>query len=94
MEENLTYDFDVSDVSKIFNYNDKYLGKLFKQKTGIAIKEYVNLRRIEIAEELLKNTFLTVTDISIKIGFNNVTYFNRIFKKLRGVTPTQFRNFQ
>lgn len=91
IEENLMYDFKVSDFSKVFNYNEKYLGKLFKAKTGNSIKEYINLRRIEIAEKMLKKTSFSITDISLKVGFNNVTYFNRIFKKLKGKTPSEYR---
>lgn len=91
IEENLIYDFAVCDISKIFNYNEKYLGKLFKLKTGMSIKEYINFRRIQIACGLLKNTYLSITDISIRSGFNNVTYFNRIFKKEKGVTPSVYR---
>jgi len=92
IEENLTYDFAVKDISEIFNYNEKYLGKLFKAKTGYSMSEYVNLRRIEISSELLINTELSITEIATKTGFNNVSYFNRVFKKLKGVTPTEYRN--
>ena len=91
IEENLGYDFNVVDIAKRLNYNEKYLGKLFKQNTGNTIKEYVNLRRVEVACELLKNTYIAITDISSKAGFNNVTYFNRVFKSIKGVSPTDFR---
>jgi len=90
--ENLLYDFSLADLAAVFNYNEKYLGKLFKAKTGYSMSEYVNLRRIEISSELLINTELSITEIATKTGFNNVSYFNRVFKKLKGVTPTEYRN--
>lgn len=91
IEENLNYDFKVTDFSKIFNYNEKYIGKLFKSKTGISIKEYINQRRIEIAEKLLLETTLSITNISLKVGFNNVSYFNRVFKSVKNMTPGEYR---
>ena len=90
-DENLVYNIELSQVAKLFHYNEKYLGRLFKKETGQTFKEYINNKRIQTAKQLLKNTNLTVTEIAIQTGYNNVTYFNRIFKKAKGVTPTAYR---
>lgn len=89
--ENLMYDFSMSDLSAVFNYNEKYLGRLFKSKVGYTVKEYCNTYKIEKAKSLLKTGNLSITDISTQSGFNNVSYFNRIFKKNTGVSPRQYR---
>ena len=91
IEANLEYDIDISLLAKIFHYNEKYLGRLFKKKTGLTFSEWVNLRRIERGRELLTKTGDTVITISMKVGFSNVTYFNRVFKKHYGVTPSEYR---
>jgi len=91
IEENLTYEFEVKDISNIFNYNEKYLGKLFKAKTGVSIKEYANLRRVDMAADMLERSYLHITEISSRVGFNNVSYFNRVFKRIKGMSPTKYR---
>ncbi len=82
---------DISLLAKAFNYNAKYLGRLFKQKTGMSINEYANKKRIEYSKELLSDSADTIINISIKAGYKNVTYFNREFKKYCGVTPSEYR---
>ncbi len=91
IEENLEYKIDLSLLAGIFHYNEKYLGRLFKQKTGKSICEYIALRRIDRAKTLLRQSKDSVISISEKTGFNNVTYFNRLFKKHFNVTPIQYR---
>lgn len=91
IEENLEYEIDLTLLAKIFHYNEKYLGRLFKQKTGISVCAYVLQRRLDRAKKLLRDTNDTVLAISEKTGFRNVTYFNRMFKLQEGITPTHFR---
>ena len=89
---NLEYDMSICDISNMFHYNNVYIGRLFKKETGFTIKEYINHERINYAKELLIKTDDSVIEISLKSGFNNVTYFNRIFKKYIGCTPSEFRS--
>lgn len=91
ISENIEFDVDFSDIASIFHYNEKYLGRLFKFKTGVTFKEYMNSLRISKAKVLLKESKMSIIDISAKSGFNNVTYFNRLFKRAVGVTPGQYR---
>lgn len=91
IEENINFNFKLSEISQVFNYNEKYLGKLFKKKTGQTVKDYLNQRRMALAKKLLKETELSVTEIAVKIGFNSVTYFNRVFKCDTKQTPSEFR---
>lgn len=91
IEENLNLDFPVSRIAQIFGYNEKYLGRLFKNKTGFSVTEYTNRRRIEKIIPLIKNTDIPITEISVRAGFNNVTYFNKVFKKITGEAPTEIR---
>ncbi len=91
IEEGLCGDISVRHIASVFSYNESYIGRLFKQHTGMAIREYVNTRRLERARERLWAGNESVTDVAAGCGFNNVTYFNRLFKARYGVTPTAYR---
>lgn len=92
INSNLEFDFDIAKASEFFHYNKQYLGRLFKSKTNLSIREYINKKRIENATHLLLTTDYSVIDISSRVGFNNVTYFNRLFKKAHGITPIEYKN--
>ena len=92
IDENLLHDFSMSDLSTVFNYNEKYLGRLFRQKTGTTIKEYCNIAKIKKAKHLLQDSQATIAAIAGQVGYNNVTYFNRIFKRITGMSPQAYRN--
>ena len=81
----------MTSLAATFNYNEKYLGRLFKAKTGQTISEYCNSRKIGNAKQLLKHSRLSISDIAAQTGFNNVTYFNRTFKKITGKSPQEYR---
>ncbi len=63
-----------------------------KQITGMGMNEYINQRKIEKAESLLLNTNLSISEISDRLGFTYQRYFSTIFKKIKGVSPSQYRN--
>lgn len=81
----------IPQIAKTFQYNEQYIGRLFKKKTQMSFSNYISKQRIERAKILLKETDDSVIDIAFKVGFNNVTYFNRIFKKYLNTTPSEFR---
>ena len=58
------------------------------------IKDYINFQRIEKSKLLLENTSETVIEIVNKIGFNNVTYFNKVFRCYVDMSPTQYRRLK
>ncbi len=88
---NSEFNIEISHIAKIFHYNEKYLGRLFKKTTSQSINDYINDERLLKAKHLILNTDEKLIDISLNVGFKNVTYFNRLFKKKFGITPTQFR---
>ncbi len=88
--ENIEYDIKLSNVAKLFHYNEVYLGRLFKEQTGVSINKYLCIKRINLAKDLLKKQ-TSITEIAIRTGFNSISYFNRIFKKHVGITPSKYR---
>lgn len=69
-----------------------YLSKLFHEETGMALREYINMCRVEEAKKLLSTTNDNITDIAISVGFENIPYFSTVFKKYCSMTPAAWKN--
>ena len=78
-------------LSSMVNMTPNALSRFFKQRTNRSISNYINEVRIGQATLLLVDSTMTVVEISYKCGFNSISNFNRIFKSVKGVTPTEFR---
>ncbi|MGI6562950.1 MAG: helix-turn-helix domain-containing protein [Clostridia bacterium] len=92
IDNNFIYDIKVEDVAKIAMVSGSYFRYLFKNLTQKTFTEYVNYLRIKRATELLvKNYTDSVYDICFAVGFNNINYFNRLFKQQTGLSPLQYR---
>lgn len=81
----------VKELAQSLGYHEKYLGAKFKQKTGKSPCAYRNEQRLLNAEALLRNTNLSIIEIAAQTGFDNVSYFNRLFRIRNGTTPTEYR---
>jgi len=84
-------DLTLKNFSKMLNFNANYLSELFSKEVGMALTEYVHLRRIEKAKQLLEHTNLKMESIAKQCGFSSAHYFIRIFKKHTNITPRQYR---
>ena len=91
IRENMAYGFSIEDLAAAFSYNEKYLGRLFKHREGISIRDYCNLIRIKQAKRLLEDTDLSVSQIATQVGFNNITYFDRVFREIVLLSPRTYR---
>lgn len=78
-------------LASVFNYNSAYLGKLFKSYTGEYFNTYLDKVRVEKGKELLKQGY-KVYEVAEQIGYANVDYFHRKFKRHAGISPTVYRN--
>jgi len=78
-------------LSDLVNMTPNALSRFFKQKTNRSISNYINEVRIGQATILLVDSAMSIVEISYKCGFNTISNFNRTFKTLKGVTPTEFR---
>ena len=68
-----------------------HFSRIFKDKTGMSFKEYLNMRRIHVAKKLFVADNLNVSEACYQVGFNDQSYFCRVFRKLEGYTPSEFR---
>jgi two-component system response regulator YesN len=81
----------LKELSVKFYINQVYCCQLFKKNLGQTFSEYVTELRIKKACELLKNTELSIEEITSKVGYFDYYYFNKVFKKQCGITPARFR---
>lgn len=69
-----------------------HFSRLFKQVTDKTLVEYINLVRINKSESLLRSTRLTISEIAMETGFSDIYYFSRTFKKLKKLSPSEWRH--
>jgi AraC-like DNA-binding protein len=86
-----TEDFSLSDVARAVHVSPFYLCKIFKKATGLTFVEFRNRLRIESAMKLLANPNQSVSVIAYSVGFQSLTQFNRLFRRIVGQSPTTFR---
>lgn len=85
--QNITLDM----VAAYAHLNPAYFSTLFKNTTGHSFKEYLTMVRIEESKRLLKTTSHSIVDICLAVGFEDQSYFSKVFKKYTGLTPKQYR---
>ena len=81
----------LSQVAKACNTSTFYFCKMFKRNTGLNFTDYLSRVRIEKSKGLLLNPNLRVSEIAFEVGFQSLTHYNRVFKKLLGLSPSGYR---
>ena len=89
---NTNYNKDISlgDISKNMEYSKYYLIHTFREMTGLTILDYVNSVRIKESTKLLEKGNMSINEIALSSGFENQSYFSKVFKKYMGCTPSQY----
>lgn len=91
ISEHFNTPLTLEDVATHIHLHPSYFSSLFKHSTGSSFKEYLNMVRIEESKRLLSNTDFSIIDIAVAVGFEDQSYFSKVFKKYTGLTPKQFR---
>jgi two-component system response regulator YesN len=92
IHENCAEELSLKSLSAKYNIHPVYLGRLFQKETGDSFSEYLNRFRIERAKELLGNPALKVNEIARMVGYWEMGYFYKQFKKHVGVSPTEYKS--
>lgn len=92
IEENYEKDITIAFLSKKIGYSPAHFSRKFKSFTGLSPISYLNIFRLEKAYQMIKETSLTISEISAKCGFTDANYFTRCFKKHFGIAPTLCKN--
>ncbi len=91
MREHQAEKISLGNVAKAVNMSAFYFCKMFKKVAGINFTDYLSRVRIERAQNLFLNPNLRVSEIAFEVGFQSLTHFNRVFKKITGQSPTDYR---
>ena len=91
IREHYNTEISMQSVARAMNYSDAYFCKLFKQCFKVNFSAWLNEYRIDRAREMLQNTRLSVREVSTACGYSDANYFARVFKRITGKTPSEYR---
>jgi len=91
IRENLDKKITIAELSALSYLSDDHLTRLFKQEMNDTPIDYINRKKIEKAQLMMVISPQPIKDIACFLGFENIPYFNRLFKKIAGKTPTEYR---
>ena len=91
IREHVADNISIQDIADALHFNPQYLMRSFKSVTGMSIFEYLTHSRMEAAKKILLNTKMPIKDVASLVGYDNYVYFTQVFRKVTGVTPSQFR---
>ncbi len=94
INDHFAEDLNLDEISEMSGFSKFHFTRLFKQFTGRTFYRYVNMKRIENAEKLLVDPTTSVTEVAIHSGYSSLPAFVRMFKQIKGCTPTEFRKMR
>ncbi len=92
IDKNYHENITSTDIANTLHINHSYFCRLFKKNFGSPFQKYLSSYRIEKSKSLLKNSDLPISEIALKVGFNSISYFTKLFKEEFSITPTEYRN--
>lgn len=94
IDDHYREEINLETVSNLLGMNPSYFCRVFKRATNSTFTEYLNFVRVLKSEKLLTSNSGSVSDIALDVGFSSVSYFNRIFKRLKGISPTAYKKIR
>ncbi len=91
IDSNYADNISLDDLAKEIGLSRFHTSRMFKNATGHTFKEYLNMRRLKAAKKLMRTPELNISQVCYSVGFNDVSYFSRIFKKYEGMNPSTYR---
>ena len=91
IQQNYTRSFSLEELSETIGVSKSYLSRIFKMDTGIPLWDYLNRYRIQKAKELLLTTDKSITVIAANVGYEDTSYFSRVFHEIAGCSPRAYR---
>jgi len=93
IESNLSRDLALRKLSEVADLSVYHFARMFKQTVGVTPYQYVLERRLECAKAMLRSAKVSLVDISLSTGFDSQSHFSSTFRRMVGVTPTEFQGF-
>ncbi len=91
IRRNLSKNISRADVAGTVHLSEEYFSRLFRQETGDTFKDFVLMEKMKEAKKLLAGSRLSVSIVASKVGYDNFSYFSKVFKKVTGCTPQEYR---
>ena len=91
LSQNCEQQWTLEDIAQKFFLSNYYVCRLFKEATGYSINEYINIHRVQKAQQYLTETTMSISEIAGRIGFGSMTHFEKVFKTYTTMTPLQYR---
>lgn len=91
IRSNMEQDIKRTDIAELVHLNPNYVSRLFKNEMGVSLKEYIMQTKMKLAKELVRETNLPISVITMKVGYNNFSYFAQVYKKVNGLSPAEDR---
>lgn len=91
IDTHYTENLNLNDIANSIGFSKYHFSRLFKQYTNYTFCNYVCHRRIKIAEDLLEQPDLSITEVALQAGFPSISTFNRLFKQIKGCNPSEYR---
>ncbi len=88
---NYQHNISLADIAQRFYISKSYLSRIYKEVTGFTVNEYINIVRIKKAQQMLESTDYSITQIAEQIGYDSITYFEKVFKKYIEQSPLKYR---
>lgn len=91
IRQNLDKPIKCSEVAQAVYLSRSYINQLVQREKGISLKEYITLEKMTSAQQLLRNTTLSISTIASKVGYDNFSHFSQVYKRVMGVAPSEER---
>jgi len=91
IHDHYSEDINADTLADIAGFSKYHFSRLFKQYTGSTYYDYLTKTRIEMAEKYLIEPEISITEVAMRSGFNSLSTFNRVFKSLKGCTPSEYK---
>ncbi len=91
IKKNYMNDISMQEAARAVNYSDAYFSKMFKEQYGLNFTAYLAEYRMEEAKKLLRQPMVSVKDVGARVGYPDSNYFARVFRRMHGVSPSEYR---
>lgn len=91
IQRNYTHKIYMNDVADYVGLSPYYFSRIFKQEAGLSFTQYINKMRIKKSKEFIRNYTMSLGEIAEKVGYEDFSYFSRVFRKCEGCLPSEFR---
>ena len=92
LKDSISGQLTIKDIENKIYFSKQYMSEIFKKDTGLTIMQYFTKLKVEQAKFLLSEGFLSLTQISSSLGYDDYNYFSRIFRKATSYSPMQFKS--